>query len=727
MKCDSGFSEVHSMGGHTNFISCICVIPPDEKYPHGLILTGSHDKTICAFSLDSAEAVFKLCGHTDTVSCLAVGKFGTILSGSWDMTAKVWLNQKLMMTLQGHEFAIWAGKIMPECGVMLTGSADKTIKMWKAGKCERTFQGHTDCVRGLEVLSAVEFLSCSNDSSIRRWLVTGECIQIYSGHTSFIYSIAVLPNGQDFVSAGEDRSLKVWKNDECTQTLFLPAESIWSVSCLLNGDIIAGSSDGVARVFTTDPGRMASEEHQHLFQEEVASFKIAGNTGDLGEIKVQDLPDERALLVPGNRDGQTKMVKTPTGNVEAYQWSAAECQWSKIGDVIGSAGASPQTSGKVLYEGKEYDYVFSIDVEEGKPPLKLPYNITDDPWFAAQKFLNDNELSQSFLDQVANFITENAKGVTIQQSVSATVDPYTGGARYIPGNGSNSGSRNGLSDPFTGAGRYVPTGNVSPKVNREENAFFPVKKFVSFQQRNPNAIVAKLVEFNARVDADNRVPEDVMASEVRALLKDNHVPTDAQMVLLEKLLRWPKDVVFPALDVLRLALCNRHAAARLCDDRDGPRLVDGLLALAAAPDNQQANVLLGWRALCNVFVAGAPLMLARRDEVVAAATACAELRRDDKKLLVATATLLLNYAAAGGGGGGECVVRATVSVLRMQPDREATFRLLVALGTLLWDDGGGAVELARSLGASRLVAAATSVSDPPKVSECALHLTSILL
>jgi hypothetical protein len=29
---------------------------------------------------------------------------------------------------------------------------------------------------------------------------------------------------------------------------------------------------------------------------------------------------------------------------------------------------------KQIYEGKEYDYVFDVDVQEGVPPLKLPYN-----------------------------------------------------------------------------------------------------------------------------------------------------------------------------------------------------------------------------------------------------------------------------------------------------------------------------------------------------------------
>ena len=75
------------------------------------------------------------------VCALAAGKFGSVLSGSWDKTAKVWLNQKCVMTLEGHEAAVWAVAIMAEGGFMLTGSADKTIKMWRAGKCEKTFRG----------------------------------------------------------------------------------------------------------------------------------------------------------------------------------------------------------------------------------------------------------------------------------------------------------------------------------------------------------------------------------------------------------------------------------------------------------------------------------------------------------------------------------------------------------------------------------------------------------
>ena len=63
---DLGFTEAHVMSGHTNFVNCVCVMPPDEKYPQGLIMTGSTDNNILAFSLKSPSPIYKLEGHTKT-------------------------------------------------------------------------------------------------------------------------------------------------------------------------------------------------------------------------------------------------------------------------------------------------------------------------------------------------------------------------------------------------------------------------------------------------------------------------------------------------------------------------------------------------------------------------------------------------------------------------------------------------------------------------------------
>lgn len=81
--------------------------------------------------------------------------------------------------------------------------------------------------------------------------------------------------------------------------------------------------------------------------------------------------------------------------------------------------------------------MFSIDIKDGVPPLKLPYNISEDPWFAAQKFIHENDLPQAYLEQIANFIVTNAKKT--QQTMVASApqgqpefcDPFTGNLYQI--------------------------------------------------------------------------------------------------------------------------------------------------------------------------------------------------------------------------------------------------------------------------------------------------------
>lgn len=112
--------------------------------------------------------------------------------------------------------------------------------------------------------------------------------------------------------------------------------------------------------------------------------------------------------------------------------------WQKIGDVVDAVGQGR----KQLYEGKEYDYVFDVDFQDGVPPLKLPYNVTgeqqdgilvnivliqpDNPYAAAQKFLESNDLPLSYIDEVVKFIEKNTSGVNIGTGGEDFVDPYTG-------------------------------------------------------------------------------------------------------------------------------------------------------------------------------------------------------------------------------------------------------------------------------------------------------------
>ncbi|XP_029462252.1 phospholipase A-2-activating protein isoform X2 [Rhinatrema bivittatum] len=684
-----GFVEMHCMLGHSGFVSSVCIIPASDNYPRGLIATGGNDHNICVFTLDNPNPLYVLKGHRNTVCSLSSGKFGTLLSGSWDTTAKVWLNDKCMMTLQGHTAAVWAVKILPEQGLMLTGSADKTIKLWKAGRCEKTFTGHEDCVRGLATLNKTEFLSCSNDASVRRWNISGECLHVCFGHTNFIYSISAFPGSEDFVTTGEDRSLRIWKGGECTQTVRLPAQSVWCCCVLENGDIVVGASDGMIRVFTESLERRASDQELKAFEEEVSEATIDPKTGDLGDINLDELPGKEHLDDPGTREGQTRLVKIE-GKIEAYQWSSSEKKWMKIGDVVGSSGATQQTSGRVLFEGKEYDYVFTIDVNESGPSYKLPYNISDDPWLVAYNFLQKNDLNPMFLDQVAKFIIDNTKGQTLGPTNTEFADPFTGGGRYIPG--SSSGPVTGA-DPFTGAGRYIPgstadtvtlgesdpfTGkNAYRSATAEANIYFPKKEAVTFDQANPAQIL---------------------------------------------------DIVFPALDILRLSIRHPSVNENLCSDEATGQFCSHLMKLLNH-QGKPANQLLTLRIFCNCFAwqPGQKLMMSHRDQILSQAI---ELKASgNKNIHIALATLALNYATClhqvnDIEGKAQCLSVVSTAVEMVQ-DLEAAFRLLVALGTLISDDAN-AVQLAKSLGIDSQIKKYAAVSEPAKISECCKLVLNLL-
>lgn len=63
--------------------------------------------------------------------------------------------------------------------------------------------------------------------------------------------------------------------------------------------------------------------------------------------------------------------------------------------------------------------MFSVDVEDGKPPLKLPYNRGEDPYKAATAFLVRNNLPGGYLEQVGTiFLSSFLENlVTFQQEV----------------------------------------------------------------------------------------------------------------------------------------------------------------------------------------------------------------------------------------------------------------------------------------------------------------------
>lgn len=420
-----------------------------SQYPEGLIISGGKDTIIDVRAPskapgDNAERL--LLGHSANVCALDVdtaGKF--VVSGGWDGEARIWTvgTWNCDAVLKPHEGSVWAVLAYDE-ETIITGCADHLIRVFHiSGKLLRIIRGTNDVVRALCRVpeghpSGADFASASNDGIVRFWTIGGREVGKLQGHDSFIYSLAYLNTGE-IVSSGEDRTVRVWRGSECVQTITLPAISVWGVAaCAENGDIVAGSSDRIVRIFTRDPERMADAESTRAFEDSVKASSIPQQ--QLPEINKEKLPGPEFLQAKaGTKEGQVQMIREHDGSVTAHQWSAGQQQWISIGTVVDAVGSSGK---KVDHLGKDYDYVFDVDIEEGKPPLKLPYNLSQNPYEAATKFIEDNELPIAYLDQVANFITTNTQGATLGSSQNhgpppVGHDPWGSESRYRPGSGTD--------------------------------------------------------------------------------------------------------------------------------------------------------------------------------------------------------------------------------------------------------------------------------------------------
>lgn len=543
--------------------------------------------------------------------------------------------------------------------------------------------------------SKADFASAGNDGLIRLWQLDGRQIGELRGHDSFIYSLGSLPSGE-LVSSGEDRTVRIWKGDECIQTITHPAISVWGVAiCSQNGDIASGASDRKVRVFSRDRERQADPETIQAFEESVKSSSIPQQ--QIGEVNKEKLPGPEFLQQKsGTKEGQVAMIQEADGSVSAHQWSQSAHRWMNVGTVVDAVGSSGK---KIDYLGKDYDYVFDVDIEDGKPPLKLPYNLSQNPYEAATKFIQDNELPISYLDQVANFIVTNTKGATIgqsSQSEPAGSDPWGTGSRYRPGEN--------YSNPSVAA----PTPKSRPKV-------LPQTSYLSIKTANLQTVLKKITELNQRLISEgskNISLNDSQLSLLETMLKpleqalsssapSTSIIIDCIPVVLHIATAWPPADRLPGLDMLRL-LTAAFPTASTYHSSSGDTLIDVLVSSGVFEDPDRVNnIMLAVRTFSNLFdiPEGRDLADSSFDKLhplvksVSLSSSSSAHTAGNRNLAIAIATLYLNFATLltsasyshlpSSTDRGLLLLDDLTQFIATWTDSEATYRALVAAGTLL--------------------------------------------
>lgn len=663
----------------TAFINALTTVPPTSDFPQGLLVSGGKDQIIDVRDPTKPlgqDADALLIGHGNNICALDASPDGQlIISGGWDAEARVWKVGKWDDTtvLKGHEGSVWAVLAYDPSNI-ITGCADKQIRIFSpTGQLIRSI-ATGDVVRALCKLpanhpSGAHFASAGNDAIVRLWTLDGRQVYELQGHENFIYSLAAFPDGR-LVSCGEDRTARIWEGKQCVQTITHPAISVWTVAvCSENGDIVTGASDRIVRVFSRDPERHADAAAIEQFADDVKGSSIPQQ--QLGGINKEQLPGPEFLTQKsGTKEGQTQLIRENGGIIGVYQWSTAASEWVSIGTYVDQAASSGR---KITHNGKDYDYVFDVDIEEGKPPLKLPYNLSQNPYEVARKFCEDNKLPLTYLDQVTNFIVQNTQGQTLGQSAPAQgADPWGTDARYRPGDA-------------------APTPSQPPAPKPQ---ILPQKDYLDILTANHAPIFKKLQEYNDVLVKEGSKdlsfnPSDVeQLSKAVALLQKGSakdVDSGAIELILKAATQWPADKRLPALDLLRLLFAAEEPVAFLTGERNFlQQLAEAGAFEAASPPN---NTMMAVRAIDNLFRTKTGRATADEafDQILGFVRPF--LETTNRNLIIAVTTLYINYSVyltqENNADRTLHLLNDLNTILLSAKDSEAVYRALVATGTLL--------------------------------------------
>lgn len=404
----------------------------------------------------------------------------------------------------------------------------------------------------------------------------------------------------------------------------------------------------------------------------------------------------------------------------------AQQQWIEVGTVVDAVGSSGK---KVEYMGKSYDYVFDVAIEDGAPALKLPYSLSQNPYEAASKFLSDNELPQTYLDQVTNFIVENTKGATIGQSSGPTVDEF-GTGRYQPGDGFESQA--------PAAKKLLPQDKYLTLATAK---FEPVVKKISSISATMISSGRKDFALNPTEEATlTRLSENLsktIPSVPATISGTSAAPTSQPLTISEhdlglvlKLVsQWPDNDRLPGLDLLRCVATSPLAAG--FTDANGDSIIEIALRAAFHPSSgtkiNENCAMMAFRVITNLFTTepGRQVAHAHAEKVVDYMEALVGVSDTpfkgpvgfprNRNVLIAVTTAALNYAVLaylvskkkakvdGNAITAEVfglLANVLAKILQDQNDPEVSYRALAALGTIA---GAGHAGVLRTVGADAAV------------------------
>ncbi|KAG2339547.1 hypothetical protein BDR05DRAFT_991937 [Suillus weaverae] len=325
---------------HTDVIHAVAVFPDRRR-----MITGSRDKTLRLWDLETGVILKKMVGHHEMVRTFAISRDGQfIASGGWSGELIAWhgeTGKPLQAIGTAHPERILTLDFSPNGTVLVTASSDRTAKLWNTktwhwvqgnqlhcmgivrsvryspdgeilavatngdinifncGTRERVaeFKGHTGrnfCLAwtpgGTRLLSAGD----QKDPTIREW-DPSTWMQVgdpWTGHTHTVHAIAVNPGGTLVASASEDNDVRLWRlSDRQIIAIFQHSDCALCVTFSMDGKhILSGGNDKMISEWEVPDSELAQESNQILAINATArNAFIAGDLSTAEQLLTQEI------------------------------------------------------------------------------------------------------------------------------------------------------------------------------------------------------------------------------------------------------------------------------------------------------------------------------------------------------------------------------------------------------------------------------------------------------
>lgn len=376
--------------GHTDGVMCLQYHTALTNPSYPVLITGSYDRTVRVWNLDTGEEVRVLRGHTRAVRALQFDQM-LLFTGAMDGTVRMWNWRagECLRVMDGHTDGVIS---LNYNGYLLaTGSADSTINVWNFRTGNRfTLRGHEEWVNNVvlwdgktspsdtdpaaipsftqavsnrcqkskspaavsneptlpNIDPGAMLFSSSDDMTIKLWdLETATCIRTFEGHKAQVQSLRVL-----MVDMTEE---EVAARDRRQRRQVTPSGTGFTATSLVSppGSQAAIGPGSAAALDDAPAGTDPLEHHRGRSRSETVQPRVYVHSPDGTHSKSEREQsrghEKKAIVASGSLDGTVKIWDVETGREQSTLFGHIEGVWAVDIDALRLVSASHDRTIKV--------------------------------------------------------------------------------------------------------------------------------------------------------------------------------------------------------------------------------------------------------------------------------------------------------------------------------------------------------------------------------------------